>query len=110
MCYVLAMTSNQNTRADAFINAFEFEAASEAASALGAAGRKLEQALETLARFDATPHSNMSRPLLVWEAGQAAMALAIQREAMGFYASQNIQTFYDIPNEVMLSIGTKRPE
>lgn len=103
------MASHHDTCADTFINAFEFEAASEAASALGFAGKKLEAALETLKRFDATPNGNMNRKLLVWEAAEAAMAISIQREAMGFHASQDIEKFYNIPLEVMLAIGTQRP-
>ena len=103
------MSAHHKIRADTFINAFEFEAASEAASALGFVGKKLEAALETLQRFDSTPNGNMDRKLLVWEAAQAAMAISVQREAMGFYASQDIEKFYNIPREVMLAIGTQRP-
>lgn len=104
------MAFKYDNRANHFLNAFEFEAASEAASSLGAAGRKLEEALETLKRFDATNNPNMSRALIVWEAAQAAMALSIQREAMGLYASHDIETFYEIPREVMLAFGTKKPD
>lgn len=104
------MSANHNRRADHFINAFEFEAASEAASALGAVGKKLEEKLATLQRFDATPNGNMDRKILVWEAAEAAMAVSIQRDAMGFHASQDIETFYNIPREVMLMIGMPRPE
>ena len=89
--------------------AFSYEAKAEAAAALGHIGKKLEEALEALRRHDATPGANTDRALLVWEAADRAMALIIQREAFGLYASADIETFYRVPREVMAKMGTPRP-
>lgn len=97
-------------RSGDFLEAFSYEAKQEAASALGSIGRQLEEALAALKRHDATPGSNMDRDQLVWEAADRAMALIIQREAFGLYASADIQTFYGVPPEVMARIGTPKPK
>lgn len=90
---------------DDAIDAFAYEARQEAASALGHAGRKLEDALAALKRHDETPGSNRDRMELVQEAADRAQAIIIQREAFGLYASRDIERFYNIPREVMLRIG-----
>jgi len=92
-----------------FIDAFAYEAKQEPASALGHTGKQLENALHALERHDANPGANTDRDLLVWEAADRAMALMIQREAFGLYASRDIETFYNIPREVMLRMGTPKP-
>lgn len=91
------------------LDALAYEALQEAASALGRIGKQMEEALAALERHDATPGANTNRKMLLWEAADRAMALMIQREAMGLYASRDIEKFYNIPREVMLTIGTPKP-
>ena len=88
--------------------AIAYEAAQEAACALGRIGRALEAALEAIRRHDETPGANTDREELLFEAAEKAMALIIQREAFGLRSSRDIQKFYGIPGEVMVKIGVVR--
>ena len=97
-------------RGDGPLDAFAYEAMQETASALGRIGKQLEAALEAIRRHDATPNANRDREDLLQEAADRVQALIIQREALGLYASRDVQTFYDVPREVMLRIGIVRPK
>lgn len=109
------MRPNQSIRqsvssGDELQDAFQYEARQEAAAALGRVGKQLEAALDALTRHDATPGANTDRDLLAWEAADRAMALMIQRESFGLYASRDIERFYSIPRDVMVLIGTPKPK
>ena len=92
------------------IDAFAYEARQEAASALGRIGKQLEEALAALKRHDETPNPNRDRDDLLQEAADRTLALIIQRETFGLYASRDVQSFYSIPGEVMLRIGIVKPK
>ena len=92
------------------IDAFAYEARQEAASALGRIGKQLEEALAALRRHDEMPNPNRDREDLLQEAADRTLALIIQRETFGLYASGDVQRFYGIPREVMLRIGVIRPK
>jgi hypothetical protein len=90
----------------------EYEIVEEQAAALGRMGRALEAALTKLREFDAT-HSRVAAPAparqvrrtLVMEAGHALWMFVIQREACGLRDSHTITRDYDVPGEVLLSMG-----
>jgi len=92
-------------------DAFSHEIMAETASALGRIGRDLEEALEALRRYDATPGSNRDRDELVQEAADKAWALFIQRDHLGLKTDHHLRSTYDIPREVVLRVGVikKRP-
>ena len=97
-------------RRDDPLDAFAYEAMQETAAALGRIGKQLEAALEAIQRHDATPNPNRDREDLLQEAADRVQALIIQREAMGLYASRDVQRFYGVPGEVMSRIGIIRPK
>ncbi len=103
----LPRTLTSDSRNDP-IDAFAYEAAHEAAIAIGRIGRELEAALEAIRRHDATPGANTDREDLLHDAAEKAMALIIQREAFGLRASQDIRDYYEIPGDVMVRIGVVR--
>ncbi|MEL6436882.1 MAG: DUF6665 family protein [Pseudomonadota bacterium] len=90
---------------DPLLEAFDYEAKQETASALGRVGKKLEDAVAALERHDATPGANTDRDVLVQEVADQAWAIMIQREAFGFFASRDIQKHYRVPREAMLRMG-----
>ncbi|MEL6921448.1 MAG: DUF6665 family protein [Pseudomonadota bacterium] len=94
---------------DPLLEAIDYEAKQETASALGRYGRKLEDAVAALERHDATPRANADRDALIQDIADQAWALMIQREAFGLYASKDIQKHYRIPKEAMMRMGVVKP-
>jgi len=87
------------------LDALAYEAAQETATALGRIGSKLEAALETLRRHDATDNANQNRDELVQEAADAAWILFIQRDHLGLKTDHHLLNTYDIPKDVMARVG-----
>ncbi|MEO0544428.1 MAG: DUF6665 family protein [Pseudomonadota bacterium] len=104
----LASRIRQARSGDPLLEAFQYEAKQEAASALGHAGKKLEAAVSALERHDATPGANTDRDELVQEVADLAWAIMIQREAFGLFAASDIEKHYRIPREAMARMGAVR--
>lgn len=99
--------------------ALDYEIAQEMASALGRLGHALEQALQALARFDAThpredmqPHEREARGSLVSAASQALWNFVVQRESCGLRDSRQVIRDYRVPLDVQYRMGaaTSRPQ
>lgn len=82
---------------------FETELLAEKASALGNAGRKVEQALKALREF--TGEAGEERRTLVHEASQAVWAFFVQRELCGLRDQKAVIRDMAIPSEVLLLMG-----
>jgi hypothetical protein len=97
--------------------ALDYEIAQEIAATLGRLGRKLEQALGTLAAFDrdtsASGRQNSdrpaSRPVLVAEARVALWNFVVQREACGLRDARQVMTDYHVPAEVQHAVAVPPP-
>jgi len=94
------------------VAALDYEIAQEMASTLGRLGHALEQALQSLARFDAdhpretlTPHERDARRALVSAAGHALWNFVVQREACGLRDSRQIMRDYHVPLDVQYRMG-----
>ncbi|MGE3147097.1 MAG: DUF6665 family protein [Pseudorhodoplanes sp.] len=91
----------------------DYEFGQEKASALGRVGRALEQALATLAAFDAdhaaceTPPApvRQTRSRLVSEASLALWHFVVQREACGLRDLRQLLRDYRVPPEVAARMG-----
>ena len=91
----------------------DYEVGQEKASALGRVGRALEQALATLAAFDAEHAAGETRPApvrqararLVSEASQALWHFVVQREACGLRDLRQLLRDYRVPPEVAARMG-----
>ena len=90
------------------LEAFNYEAKQEAASALGHAGKKLEAAVKALLRHDATRGAYRDRDELVQEVADLAWSIMIQREAFGLFAASDIEKHYRVPREAMARMGAVR--
>jgi hypothetical protein len=83
----------------------EYEIAQERASALGRLGRRLEDALATLADYPQTVNSDRKiRNGLVEQAGYALWLYVVQREACGLSSAEVMQD-YGVPKEVYVRMG-----
>lgn len=89
-------------------SALDYEIAQEKASTLGRLGRRLEQALADLRRFDAergeAPAAE-ERGALVRAAGSALWHLVVQREVLGFRDNAGLMRDYAVPAEVRAQAG-----
>ena len=83
-------------------NILESEILAEKASSLGHHGRRVEQALAALRRFEGDPEE---RPPLVKKAAREVWAFFVQRELCGLRDQKEIIRFYDIPPEVLVRLG-----
>ena len=82
--------------------ALDYEIAGEQASALGRAGRRVEEALAALAAAERNP-SDRERHLR--EAAAAVWAYFVQREMIGFRRHDDAVGIYRIPGEVLARLG-----
>jgi hypothetical protein len=91
--------------------ALDYEIAQERALALGRLGRRLEAALAALAAYDADLKDDPPavrrerRAALAAEAGEAAWAFIVQREACGLRDSTRTMRDYGVPAEVRARMG-----
>jgi hypothetical protein len=90
-------------RPDDLFGALEHEIAGEKASALGRAGRRVEEALARLKAAGAGPE----RAALLRNAADAVYAYFIQREICGFLRHQDVIREYAIPGEVLARLGAR---
>lgn len=84
------------------LEVLDYEIVEEMATALGAAGRKVEQ---VMARLHAHSGDAESRKALLKEAAAAVYAYFIQRELCGLRRHQDAIREYRIPNEVLVRLG-----
>jgi hypothetical protein len=99
----------------AALTALDAEIMAEQASALGRAGRRLENALADLAGFDAGTLPKRrgrkpapDRPALLAEARRALWYLVVQREACGVRNTAELLAVYAVPAEVSHGITLPR--
>jgi hypothetical protein len=92
--------------------ALDYEIAQEKASTLGRLGRRLEEAIVALQKFDARaaapatiPEERATRRALVAEAGLALWHFVVQREALGLRDAAHVLRDYRVPNEVRDRMG-----
>jgi len=90
--------------ADDLFGLLEHEVASEKASSLGRAGRRVEL---VLARLEAHAGDAEERRLLVRDAADAVYAYFIQRELCGMRRHQDVIREYAIPREVLVRLGAR---
>jgi len=96
--------------------ALEQELLGERAAALGRVARRMEQALGELRAFDqeraaAGPADGdrVTRAELLAAAAEWVWFYIIQRESLGWYRHEEVVRMYDIPSEVYLRMGPRRP-
>nr|WP_246206431.1 DUF6665 family protein [Propylenella binzhouense] len=90
----------------------EYEVAAEKASALGRAGRRLEDALAALAAHGAGSGAEeppAARAALLDAAGEALWHLVIQRELCGLRNTEAMMRDYKVPAAVRARMGVRRP-
>jgi hypothetical protein len=94
-----------------FVDVLKHEVAEEKAGALGRAGRRLEQALEDLRRYETggAPRAPAKRERLLWELAERVYAFVVQREACGLRDSRHVLKHFDIPREALARVGARRP-
>lgn len=86
------------------LDVLHHEIAGEMASALGRAGRRVE---ETLAKLRGIAVDDTARPGLLRDAAEAVHAYFIQRELCGLRRHDAVIREYDIPNAVLARLGAK---
>ena len=89
-------------------NVLEYEMRAEQASALGRQGLKMEAALAALNAWNGETQDAEMRKQLVWAASDAVWAFFIQREMCGLRNGRDIIKRYQIPGEVLASVGAAR--
>ena len=82
--------------------ALDYEIAGEQASALGRAGRRVE---ESLAALTACAGPATAREALVGEAAAAVWSYFVQREAIGLRRHDEAIRIYGIPRDVLARLG-----
>lgn len=82
--------------------ALDYEIAGEQASALGRAGRRVEESLAALA---ACGEPGATRDARLREAARAVWAFFVQREMVGFRRHDDAVRVYGIPPEVLTRLG-----
>jgi hypothetical protein len=95
-----------------FVDVIQQELAEERAGALGRAGRRLEQALESFrgCETNAAPDADTKRDRLLWELAERVHAFVVQREACGLRDSRHVLKHFDIPREALARVGARRPQ
>lgn len=86
------------------LDVLDYEIAGEMASALGRAGRRVE---ETLARLREEAPEGEARPRLLRDAAEAVHAYFIQRELCGMRRHEAVIRKYDIPKAVLVRLRAK---
>ena len=89
---------------DSALDLLEHEVAGEMASALGRAGRRVE---ETLARLAAAEAGDPARPELLTDAADAVYWYFIQRELCGLRRHADVIREYSIPKAVLARLGAR---
>jgi hypothetical protein len=102
MALRLPGSTDLSTRGRTGLEVLDYEIVEEMATALGAAGRKVEQ---VMARLHAHSGDAESRKALLKEAAAAVYAYFIQRELCGLRRHQDAIREYRIPNEVLVRLG-----
>jgi len=102
MALRLPGSTDLSTRGRTGLEVLDYEIVEEMATALGAAGRKVEQ---VMARLHAHSGDAESRKALLKEAAAAVYAYFIQRELCGLRRHQDVIREYRIPNEVLVRLG-----
>lgn len=92
------------TQSQGGLNVLDYEIAGEMASALGCAGRRVE---ETLALLRAQGAEGEARLRLLHDAAEAVHAYFIQRELCGMRRHDAVIREYDIPKAVLARLGAK---
>jgi hypothetical protein len=95
-----------------FVDVIQHELAEERAGALGRAGRRLEQALDSFRNYETSgaPRAGAKRELLLWELAERVQAFVVQREACGLRDSRHVLQHFDIPREALARVGARRPQ
>lgn len=86
------------------LNVLDYEIAGEMASALGRAGRRVE---ETLALLRGEALESEARTRRLRDAAEAVHAYFIQRELCGMRRHEAVIREYDIPKAVLVRLGAK---
>jgi len=87
---------------------FDYEAREEQASALAAAGRRVEKALAALEAHPKGADPDSQREDLLDTAGEAVWAFLVQRELCGLRDAAFVLREYRVPKEVTLRLGVVR--
>ena len=90
---------------DSGSSALDYEILAEKAQTLGYLGRRLEQALDGLHRFEGAAEN---RAALLDEAANRAWALMVQRELCGFRDWDRVVKDFAIPRDVATRLGAIR--
>lgn len=86
---------------EAWAGAFAWETTGESAASLGRSGRRVEESLAALRTA-----SGPQRAERLKEAVEAVYYYFIQRELLGAVDHEKAIALYDIPEEVLLRLGT----
>jgi hypothetical protein len=97
-------STDLSSRGRTGLEVLDHELVSEMATALGAAGRKVE---DVMGRLHAHNGDGESRKALLKEAANAVYAYFIQRELCGLRRHHDVIREYRIPNEVLVRLGAK---
>lgn len=94
------------------VDALNYEIVQESAATLGRLGRRLQEAMDALAAFDAArdrggASASAERDGLVAAAGEALWYYVVQREVMGLGDSDSVVRHLGIPREVRLRMGLR---
>jgi hypothetical protein len=97
-----------------FVDTVKQEIAEEQAGALGRSGRRLEQALALFRDHESAGvpnehHDSARRERLLSELAERLEAFIVQREACGLRDFRHVLDYYDIPREVLVRMGARRP-
>ncbi|MBW3572356.1 MAG: hypothetical protein KY467_14740 [Gemmatimonadetes bacterium] len=93
------------------MDVLQYEVLQETAAVLARLGRKLQDALDGLAAFDAAPPAGWTaddRDALVRAAGEALWYYVVQREVMRIPATDAMLRELGVPREVRLRMGLNR--
>ena len=94
--------AQKNARYDPLAAAFDYEAAGEAATSLGLAGKKVEDTLAALRKCASGEPEHGER---IADAATAVYHYFIQREIMGMRRHEGAIREYAIPAEVLARLG-----
>ena len=96
-----------------FVDTVKQEIAEEQAGALGRSGRRLEQALAVFRDHESAgvsnEHDSARLERLLSELAERLEAFIVQREACGLRDFRHVLDYYDIPREVLVRMGARRP-
>lgn len=93
---------------DARHKAIEYSLMKERASALGQAGRKVQEALEALRNAPANDAALQQK--LMYAAADCVWRYFVHREACGMREHADVIAEYGIPRQVLARVGARPPE